>query len=61
MNEKLMHLQYNIGKVKYVINYHDGVSKYPDGSKFFGVYTFSNKKKFEQKQDELLTQGYKWM
>ena len=59
-NKKLMYLQYNIGKVKYAINYHNGVSTYKDGSPFYGIMIFSNKKKFETAQKELVNQGYTW-
>lgn len=41
---KTFNLQYNIGKVKYVINFHDGFSTHPDGSPFFEIRTFTNKK-----------------
>jgi hypothetical protein len=34
----------NIGTVKYTINYYDGKSKHSDGSDFFNIKTFKNKK-----------------
>jgi len=49
---------YNIGKVKYVINYHNGIDKHNDGSDFFGIYTFHNKRKFEAKIKALKNDGY---
>ena len=49
---------YNIGKVKYVINYHNGIDKHKDGSDFFGINTFHNKKKFEARIKELKNEGY---
>lgn len=55
---KRFNLMYNIGKVKYVINYHNGIDKHKDGSDFFGIYTFHNKKKFEAKIKELKSYGY---
>ena len=36
--------QRNIGKAKYVISYHDGVKKHNDGSDFYDIRIFSNKK-----------------
>jgi hypothetical protein len=37
--------QSNVGTAKYVVNYHDGIKKHNDGSPFFDVAIFSNKKK----------------
>ena len=37
-------LRYNIGKAKYVVNFHDGKKTHKDGSKFFDIQIFSNKK-----------------
>ncbi len=49
---------YNIGTTKYVINDHDGIQKHKDGSDFFGIYLFRNKKLFQKKIKELLKEGY---
>ena len=57
--EKDYNLMYNVGKAKYVINYHDGVSTHKDGSKFYGIITFSNKKEFDKRIKELEKLGYK--
>ncbi|RZD19752.1 hypothetical protein [Pseudoalteromonas sp. MEBiC 03485] len=48
----------NVGKVKYVVNYHDGVKTHEDGSPFFDIVTFSNKKKRNTFIRELTNQGY---
>ena len=37
----------NIGKSKYVVNYCDGVKKHLDGSLFYDIAIFSNKKKLK--------------
>jgi hypothetical protein len=42
---KQFYIQYGIGTAKYVVNHHDGKSTYRDGSKFFGIALFSNKRK----------------
>jgi len=42
---KMFYVQTNIGRVKYVVNYHDGCKKHRDGSNFFDIATFKNKKK----------------
>jgi hypothetical protein len=55
---KEFNLHQNIGKAKYVINYHDGVSKHKDGSKFFDIALFSNLKKFNIFKADLLMKGY---
>jgi len=48
----------NIGKVKYTLNFYDGVKKNKDGSNFYDIRTFSNKKKMEKFEQELLKEGY---
>ena len=41
---KRFYIQYNIGKSKYVVNFHDGIKKHNDGSDFFDIRIFKNKK-----------------
>lgn len=55
---KLYNINYNIGRVKYVVNFHDGVKKYKDGSNFYDIRLFSNKKKMNAFVSELLKDGY---
>lgn len=55
---KLYNLMYNVGSAKYVINYHNGKDFHKDGSKFFGILLFSNKRKFEKAEKQLLKDGY---
>jgi len=55
---KIFHIHFNVGKVKYVVNYHDGIKKHKDGSNFFDIKTFSNKKLFNKFQKDLLSDGY---
>ena len=38
-------LIYNVGKSKYVVNYSDWTKKHQDGSEFYDIAIFSNKKK----------------
>ena len=57
---KRYNIMENVGKVKYLINFHDGVKTHTDGSPFYDIRTFKNKvdlSKFEQK---LLKEGYKY-
>jgi hypothetical protein len=49
----------NVGTAKYVVSHHDGVQTHKDGSKFFGITIFKNKKKLKAFTDELDRQGYK--
>ena len=44
---KMFNTMQNIGKVKYVVNFYDGVQTHKDGSPFWGIATFKNKKKLK--------------
>lgn len=55
---KLYNINYNIGRVKYVVNFYDGIKKYKDGSNFYDIRLFSNKKKMNAFVSELLKDGY---
>ena len=48
----------NVGRAKYVVNYHDGNKSHGDGSPFFDIAIFSNKKSRDKFVNELLSQGY---
>lgn len=49
----------NVGKAKYVVNHHDGQKKHPDGSPFFDLSIFSNKRKFHGFVRDLVKEGYR--
>ncbi|CAN5536260.1 hypothetical protein BH11PLA2_BH11PLA2_16240 [soil metagenome] len=55
---KTFNTQDNIGTIKYAVNYHDGVKTHSDGSRFFDIKLFSNKKMRDIFCDGLLKQGY---
>lgn len=55
---KRFNVKFNVGKVKYLISYHDGEKKHKDGSDFFDIKTCNSKKEFNKKKDELLKDGY---
>lgn len=55
---KMFYVQTNIGRVKYVVNYHDGCKKHRDGSNFFDIATFKNKKKLASFISDLKNNGY---
>lgn len=48
----------NVGTAKYVVNFHDGVKKHPDGSNFYDIAIFSNKRKMEKFIYGLVNDGY---
>lgn len=55
---KTYYEQDNIGKVKYTVSFHDGVDTFKDGSPFFGIRTFSNKKLKDEFIAKLVKEGY---
>jgi hypothetical protein len=55
---KEFNTKFNVGKAKYVINYHDGIKKHKDGSNFFDIAIFSNLKKFNTFKANLIMTGY---
>lgn len=48
----------NIGRCKYTVNMHDGEQTHKDGSPFFGIAIFSNRRKKDRYIRELKAQGY---
>ena len=55
---KTLYTQYGIGKSKWSVSFHDGVSKHPDGSPFFAIRLFKGKRKMEAFVDALKSLGY---
>ena len=55
---KTYYRQDNIGKAKYTISYHDGIEKHKDGSPFFAIAIFKNKKKLNTFIKKLVLKGY---
>ena len=56
---KKFYTQNNIGKAKYIVNYHNGEKKHGDGSDFFDIAIFQNKKKLDKFVLDLQYNGYK--
>jgi len=48
----------DVGKAKYVVNYHDGVKVHRDGSPFFDIAIFSNRAKKDQFVRKLESLGF---
>jgi hypothetical protein len=56
--QKTFRTQDNIGTAKYTVSFHDGIKTHSDGSKFFDIRLFRNKKKRDQFIKELKAEGY---
>jgi len=57
---KIYYYQENIGKVRYVVNFFDGIKKHNDGSPFFDMRTFRNKKDRDAFIKQIIADGYKY-
>lgn len=55
---KTYNLSFNIGRSKYVVNFHDGVKTHKDGSPFYDIAIYSNKRKMEAFVRRLKKLGY---
>ena len=51
-------LQYNVGKVKYLVSFHNGVKTHPDGSPFSDIAIFNNARKTQRFIKNLKVDGY---
>lgn len=56
--DKRFHQMSNIGKAKYVVNHCDGIKTHKDGSAFYDISIFSNKRKLNRFLRELRKDGY---
>ena len=55
---KNFNIKTNIGKAKYVVNFHDGEKKHNDGSPFYDIAIFSNKKELNKFVNSLKAENY---
>ena len=55
---KSFNIQYDIGKAKYVVNFHDGIKKHNDGSEFFDIRLFKSHKRMIHFAEKLRMEGY---
>jgi hypothetical protein len=55
---KKYYLQDDIGRAKYTVNFHDGQSVHKDGSDFFDIRIFKNKKDVARFVKNLQRDGY---
>ena len=51
--------QTGIGKSKYVVSFHNGRKKHKDGSAFYDIKIFKNKKNLKNFEDKLVKLKYK--
>tara|TARA_R100001460_G_scaffold88591_2_gene130108 strand:+ start:29 stop:190 length:162 start_codon:yes stop_codon:yes gene_type:complete len=49
----------NVGKCRYIVNYHDGIKKYKDGSDFFDLAIQTNKINHNNFIKRLVAKGFK--
>lgn len=59
VGKKLYYERMNVGKAKYTVNYHDGVKTHRDGSAFYDLAIFKNKKDLQDFISKLSKEGYK--
>jgi hypothetical protein len=55
---KEFYVQNNIGRAKYVVNYHDGIKLHPDSSPFYDIAIFKKKKDLNDYTKALIQYGY---
>ncbi len=51
-------IRYNVGRSKYCVSFHNGVSKHRDGSALYDLRIFKNKFALGQFIAELKSEGY---
>jgi len=57
-NKKVFYTQGKIASSKYTVSMHDGVQTHKDGSPFYGIALFNNKKKLALYLKKLTVEGY---
>lgn len=55
---KRYYIQSNVGMIKYLVNYHDGVKKHEDGSDFFDIAIFKSKQQLKIFENTLLVNEF---
>lgn len=55
---KRFNTKMNIGKARYVVNFHDGVKTHRDGSAFYDIAIFGNKRKRDAFLKSLRLDGF---
>lgn len=55
---KRFNIMHNVGRCKYLVNFHDGIKTHTDGSPFFDLATFKNKINLKKFVIGLVKSGY---
>lgn len=55
---KIYYEQYGVGMTKYSVLFHDGAQTHADGSAFYGIRIFTNKRLKNRFVRELVKAGY---
>lgn len=55
---KTFYIMYNVGRSRYVVNFHNGHKAHNDGSPFFDIEILKSKKALTKFVDDLLSVGY---
>lgn len=55
---KRFRVNFNVGKVKYLVSYSDGTKFHKDGSVFYDIATFKNRVAFDKFIKELKEKNY---
>jgi hypothetical protein len=55
---KTFYVMHNVGRSRYVVNFHNGYKSHDDGSPFFDIEIFKSKKALTEFTKDLLTIGY---
>lgn len=58
VNMKVFYEMYGVGSSRYSVSDHDGIKTHDDGSAFFGIALFKNKRKKDRYIRELQKKGY---
>lgn len=58
-NNKKYNVKYGVGSAKYLVSFHDGLKTHNDGSPFYDIKIFKNKKLLGEFLKSLNEQGYK--
>jgi hypothetical protein len=58
INKKHFYIMPNVGKVKFLLNIHDGIKTHDDGSPFYDIKSFKSSKKLTEFTDNLFKKGY---
>ena len=56
--KKKYYITHNVGTARYLVSFHDGIKKHRDGSDFYDIRIFHNKKDLKKFEKSLLKNNY---